>query len=151
EEPVGDDNCDFDISHNGFGSGAMFPVGETTVTWTVIDLSGNTASCSFTVTVVDNIAPTVDCEDIVTCESVVNWSVNASDNCGVESIEVTEGPESGSQFPIGTTTVSVLVSDAAGNTVSCSFDVTVEENPDAAYAGPDQFLCTNTTQLEAND
>ncbi len=152
DDPIGDDNCDFTMDVNdGLVSGSFFPIGTTTVTWTVTDVSGNTASCSFTVTVVDSTPPTVSCEDIVTCDPVVNWSVNAEDNCSVESIETVEGLPSGSEFPVGTTTVTVLVTDASGNTAECSFNVTVEENTNFADAGPDQVLCEGSeTQLEAN-
>nr|WP_321235643.1 HYR domain-containing protein [uncultured Psychroserpens sp.] len=42
--------------------------------------------------------------------------------------EQTAGLASGSDFPIGTTTNTFQITDISGNTVSCSFDVTVEEN-----------------------
>ena len=38
-------------------SGSVFPLGVTTNTFKIIDASGNTASCSFTVTVVQAITP----------------------------------------------------------------------------------------------
>ncbi|NOY47747.1 MAG: HYR domain-containing protein, partial [Chlorobi bacterium] len=54
--PVYSDNCDptpsIDFSH---ASGDVFPVGDTTVTITVVDASGNDASCSFVVTVVETV------------------------------------------------------------------------------------------------
>ncbi|WP_353777524.1 HYR domain-containing protein [Winogradskyella sp. 3972H.M.0a.05] len=42
--------------------------------------------------------------------------------------EQTAGLPSGSAFPIGTTTNTFLITDISGNFVTCSFDVTVEEN-----------------------
>jgi hypothetical protein len=36
---------------------AAFPIGVTTVTWTVTDNSGNTATCTQNVTVTDNVNP----------------------------------------------------------------------------------------------
>ncbi|WP_298900222.1 HYR domain-containing protein [uncultured Psychroserpens sp.] len=42
--------------------------------------------------------------------------------------EQTEGLASGSDFPIGTTTNTFIVTDIAGNFVTCSFDVVVSEN-----------------------
>ena len=39
-------------------SGSVFPAGVTTNTFVITDASGNTATCSFTVTVTDNVAPT---------------------------------------------------------------------------------------------
>ena len=42
-------------------SGSTFPVGTTTVTNTATDASGNTTSCSFTVTVTDTQNPVITC------------------------------------------------------------------------------------------
>jgi PKD repeat protein len=48
----------------GQASGTFFAVGTTTNTFTASDANGNTASCSFDVTVTDNEAPTVTCQDL---------------------------------------------------------------------------------------
>ena len=45
-------------------SGSVFPVGVTTVTSIATDASGNTATCSFDVTVIDNEAPVLLTQDI---------------------------------------------------------------------------------------
>ncbi|MBK8658632.1 MAG: HYR domain-containing protein [Bacteroidetes bacterium] len=70
--PVGTDNCPGATTTRTAGpaSGSTFPVGVTTVTHQVTASNGQTASCSFTVTVVDNQAPTITCP--------ANISVNAS-------------------------------------------------------------------------
>jgi len=114
-------------------SGSTFPTGTTTVTCTVSDASGNSANCTFTVTVNDNQPPTITCpSNIVTntapgqCAQVVTFSASASDNCpGVTTICT---PPSGSTFPKGTTPVSCTATDASGNTATCSFNVTVNDN-----------------------
>ena len=51
--PVGTDNCPNPVTARtaGLASGATFPIGTTTVTYTVTDASNNSTSCSFTVTV----------------------------------------------------------------------------------------------------
>lgn len=50
--PVGTDNCASTTTQvAGLASGSTFPVGTTTNTFRVTDASGNTAECSFTVTV----------------------------------------------------------------------------------------------------
>jgi hypothetical protein len=46
---------------------------------------------------------------------------------GVQPVTVVCNPPSGSTFPKGTTTVVCTATDAAGNTNTCSFDVTVED------------------------
>jgi hypothetical protein len=59
--PVGQDNCPGATTTRtaGGASGSVFPIGTTTVTHQVIDASGNTASCSFTVTV-KSVAQTIN-------------------------------------------------------------------------------------------
>lgn len=54
--PTGTDNCSgaTTAQTDGLASGALFPVGTTTNTFTVTDGAGLTASCSFTVTVLYN-------------------------------------------------------------------------------------------------
>jgi hypothetical protein len=109
-------------------SGSFFGVGDTTVTCT----SSAGPSCSFTVTVTDEEDPSISCPaDITvnapvgTCSAVVNFTVSGSDNCGAPTI--VSSPASGSAFPVGTTTVTATATDAAGNTKSCSFNVTVKD------------------------
>jgi len=106
--------------------------------WTLADNNlrdgntGNIATCSFTVTVVDNQPPSITCPAnisvIATSASgaVVNYTApSGSDNCiGVSNLRIA-GPESGSTFPIGTTTITYRATDAAGLTTDCSFSVTV--------------------------
>jgi hypothetical protein len=57
QTPVATDSCSTTVNTTrtaGLPSGASFPVGTTTNTYTATDASGNTASCSFTVTVLYN-------------------------------------------------------------------------------------------------
>ena len=57
------DNCTVasTIRVSGLASGATFPLGTTTIVYRVTDNSNNSATCSFTVTVVDNIPPSINC------------------------------------------------------------------------------------------
>jgi hypothetical protein len=109
-------------------SGSLFAVGETTVVCT----SSAGPACSFKVTVNDDTPPAVTCPpDIVVnapagdCSASVNFTVAAGDNCSVPT--VVSSPASGSDFPVGTTTVVTTATDAAGNSQSCSFTVTVKD------------------------
>jgi gliding motility-associated-like protein len=64
------------------------------------------------------------------CDAVVTWiAPAATDNCNIASFTSNFNP--GDVFPLGTSTVSYTAVDDAGNTVTCSFDVTVNdtENP----------------------
>jgi uncharacterized repeat protein (TIGR01451 family) len=61
-QPTTHDNCDTPTvtgtRSDGQSLNAPYPKGTTTITWTATDSSGNHASCTQTVTVVDNEAPT---------------------------------------------------------------------------------------------
>jgi len=116
----------------GLPSGSTFPVGVTTNTFRATDESGNSSTCSFTVTVTDNQAPTISCpaNQTVNATSAAGAVVTyvapvGTDNCSGASIVRTSGLASGSTFPIGTTTVTHTVTDGAGLTAVCSFNVTV--------------------------
>jgi subtilisin-like proprotein convertase family protein len=122
-------------------SGSSFPVGTTLVTCTATDASGNTNSCTFTVTVRDNQPPTIVCPSNITvsagagrCSSNVTFTVAATDLCGPVS-SLTSTPPSGSAFAVGTTLVTSVAMDASGNTNSCTFTVTVRDDQ------PPMILC----------
>ncbi|MBK9591879.1 MAG: HYR domain-containing protein [Crocinitomicaceae bacterium] len=134
------DNCPGQVITQtaGLASGSVFPIGTTTNTFVVTDASGNTATCSFNVTVNDTELPTITCNAPITvsndagvCGAVVTYTNTSTDNCPGQVITQTAGLASGSVFPIGTTTNTFVVTDASGNTATCSFNVTVNdtENP----------------------
>lgn len=115
-------------------SGSGFPVGTTTVTCSATDSHGNTGSASFTVTVVDRTGPVVSVpndQSVAATSSagaVVTYSVQAND--AVDGVLTPAcSPASGSTFPANvTTTVTCTAKDAAGNTTTASFNVTVEDS-----------------------
>ena len=133
-------------------AGVDFNLGTTTVLWTVTDGSGNTSSCTFNVTVVDNILPSISScgaagnqtvnVDAAQCnftQTGTAWNATATDNCTVSSIVATLSGATtasglttlaGVDFNIGTTTVLWTVTDGVGNSSSCTFDVTVVDNVD---------------------
>ena len=139
EAPIGTDNCDGAITslEGGLGSAANYYEygGTHTETWLVTDASGNTAECSFTITVADPLPPVITCpvdftvdNDPGDCGAVVNYAYPIdADNCPGWTTTQTEGLPSGSFFPEGNTTVSFTITDDAGNETSCSFVVTVED------------------------
>tara|TARA_R110002072_G_scaffold192257_1_gene349144 strand:- start:24138 stop:31889 length:7752 start_codon:yes stop_codon:yes gene_type:complete len=133
----------------GLASGSTFPVGTTTNTFVVTDGAGNTATCSFDVTINDTEAPMITCPgDIMVnndpgdCAAIVSFMATATDNC---SAMVTYSQDPGTSFPVGTTTVTATATDPAGNTASCTFDVTVTDNE------PPVAVCMDlTVQLDAS-
>ena len=111
-------------------SGSTFALGTTTVTATAIDAAGNTATRTFTVTVVDTTPPALTLPAPITAEATgpdgaaVGFTATATDIVS-GSLPVTFSAVPGSVFPLGVTTVTGSATDAAGNTSSGSFTVTV--------------------------
>lgn len=135
---------------SGLGVNGAFPVGTSTEVWTVTDAQSNTSSCSFTVTVQDNQAPTASCPSNITvsndagsCDAVVSYSGSASDNCPGSSIGLLSGLSSGSAFPVGSTTVTLRATDAAGLTNDCSFTVTVNDTENPSISCPSNINVSN--------
>lgn len=125
------------IQTAGLASGSEFPVGTTTVTFSATDEEDNTTTCTFSVIVIDNEDPTISCPDDI-LETVafgnntkqITYTVDYNDNCEGVSFEQTAGLPSGSEFPLGDTINTFIVTDDAGNTATCNFTVTIEEEPD---------------------
>ncbi|MCP4091344.1 MAG: HYR domain-containing protein, partial [Gammaproteobacteria bacterium] len=153
------DNCSGEsiAQTAGQASGTTFGIGITTNSFTVTDASGNTSSCSFTVTVADTEDPVATCpanisveNDASACGADVTYSVTSSDNCSGESIAQTAGQASGTTFGIGITTNSFTVTDASGNTSSCSFTVTVADTEDPVATCPANIsVSTDEAECEA--
>lgn len=124
-------------------SGSNFPLGNTTVTCTATDSQGNSASCTFTVTVVGDTTPPACPPSAITvtgCPPVMpDFATNGlvTDNCTpVGSIVVTQNPPAGTVLPPGTTGVALVACDAAGNCTPCIVEVT------AVYSGtPPAIVC----------
>ena len=112
-------------------SGSMFPLGATTVTCTATDASGNSATGSFTITVVDTTAPTLTlpANKVVDATrlggAVVSYTATATDTVDPRPA-VSCSPPSGSTFAIGATTVSCKATDASGNAATATFVVHVK-------------------------
>ena len=78
------------------------------------------------------------------CGSNVVFSVSAGDNCGVVSTNQVAGLPSGALFPVGVTTNIFVATDAAGNSNSCTFTVTVRD------ATPPSIICAPNVVVSAN-
>lgn len=132
--PVGSDNCSVGNISASIASGSFFNKGVTTVSLTATDPSGNSSNSSFTVTVLDTIAPVFTSgvsgisitPNANSCDAVVTWNApTATDNCSAVSYSFSQA--SGSTFPVGTTTVTVTATDADGNSRATNFDVVVTD------------------------
>ncbi|MFN9798595.1 MAG: HYR domain-containing protein, partial [Bacteroidota bacterium] len=107
-----------------------YPIGTTTVIWTVTDIHGNVTNCSLTITVGDDEDPTIVCpadQNVAfgpacsfTLPSYAALAVTA-DNCDA-SLTITQSPVAGTIIT-GTTTITLTATDDAGNATSCTFQV----------------------------
>ncbi|WP_034888919.1 HYR domain-containing protein [Gillisia sp. Hel_I_29] len=118
------------VSPNSF---TCAEVGENTVTLTVIDVNGNVATTTSTVTVEDKVAAVAVAKDInvqlnetgkvaITAADVDNGS---SDACGIASMSVS--PNSFTCAEVGENTVTLTVIDKNGNVATTTSTVTVED------------------------
>ncbi|MCX6904501.1 MAG: HYR domain-containing protein [Verrucomicrobia bacterium] len=140
--PTTSDNCG--VAGLANNAPAQFPVGLTTVTWTVTDICGNKATCAQTVTVHDSQAPVITtCPPAPTLTAGAGGTVAlpdlaaaavATDNCGTPTLQ--QAPAAATQVPAGTTSVVITARDAAGNTSTCTVVVTVQSGvkPEPAIA-----------------
>lgn len=148
--PTASDNC-FIASNSlfsGGASGSFFPVGTNTVVWRAVDGSGNTRTCSFTITVVDTQLPTITCPanivraaDPGSCGAVVNYNTpTANDNCGIQSVTQISGLPSGAYYDAGTVINVWRATDISNNTQTCSFSVTVTDSDPPVINCPDDIV-----------
>jgi len=129
-------------------SGAMFPLGTTTVSCSAFDSRGNMGTTSAQVRVVDTTPPTLNVPAPVTVEAGAGKDAVASTDPVIAAFLaaptardiVTPQPQvtvdAPSAFPIGTTTVTFTASDTAGNTTTRTSSVTVKPGPAAPAPTP---------------
>ncbi|NNF02174.1 MAG: T9SS type A sorting domain-containing protein [Bacteroidia bacterium] len=103
------------------------------VTLTATDGSGNSSSCTSLVTVVDNAPPTALCQSLtIQLDSMGNASVTAAqvagsstDNCGIDTIILSKSDFTCAD--VGSDTITATITDAAGNSSTCTAIITVED------------------------
>ena len=130
------DTCDTDpsVSWSHDPTTTVFPLGDTQVTATATDASGNNAVQTMTVSVVDTTVPTLTTsgdETVTQSEAAgatATFSAAASDICDSSPV-ITWSHESGSVFPVGQTTVTCTATDTSGNASVQTLTVTVISSP----------------------
>jgi gliding motility-associated-like protein len=149
--PTASDNCAMSSFTSSHTPGSSFPKGTTTVTYTAIDVKGNTSTCTFNVIVQDVTKPVISgCPSDITvsanasCQAVVSWTAPTfTDNCSGGTLTTTKTP--GSTFSVGTTPVTYTAADAAGNTSTCTFNVIVQDATKPVISG-----CPSNITVSAN-
>jgi uncharacterized repeat protein (TIGR01451 family) len=153
------DNCNFNVSRTGVPAGNFFPVGTTTITYTVTDGAGNQATDTQTVTVVDDTDPIIaaPADASYVCPSEVP-TANPSqatrgdvldengnplppgppiDNCGTPTVSVTENTTgAGSAADPMIITRTFTATDAANNSASAVQTITVIDSVAPTVTAP---------------
>ncbi len=82
------------------------------------------------------------------CSAIANFGGTATDTeDGNISGDIVATPASGSAFPVGTTVVTLSITDSDGNTSECMFNVTVVDNEAAVLTCPADISQTNDAGL----
>lgn len=122
------------------------------VTYTATDANGNSSYCTATVTVEDNIPPTVLCKDMtvnLNNNGVGNLStLGGLDNGSTDNCEITNSVWSLLSFDcadVGTVTVTQTFWDANGNSANCTQSVLVQD-----LIPPNANCSDLTLQLDAS-
>ncbi|MEN9347164.1 MAG: hypothetical protein RLZZ77_675, partial [Bacteroidota bacterium] len=152
--PIATDNCGIlsitnDYNNSGNASG-YFPVGTTTIVWTITDVNNNTVNCTTQIVVTDTEQPVINCIGDITvnndadqCGAIVNYDLPiASDNCAVQDVVLIAGNPSGDLFPVGTTIVTYAATDIHGNITNCSFNVIVIDAQEPVIDCPSNIQVT---------
>jgi len=136
-----------------------FPLGETVITWTATDSSGNSATATQTVTVVDTTAPSVTAPDSITIEASGSEGNLADIGLGsgsdtVEILSVTN--DSPDTFPLGETVITWTATDSSGNSATATQTVTVVDTTAPELIVPedvivDRFSLENLVEIGAAD
>ncbi|MBA0883383.1 HYR domain-containing protein [Flavobacterium undicola] len=136
--PITADNCTvYSVKNNAPSS---YPIGNTTVTWTVTDASNNIATATQIVTVKDITLPTISTlatkaaytNSNCTATGVVLGTPVTADNCSVASIS-NDAPTT---FPLGITKVTWTVKDTSGNTVTAIQTIVVSDATKPTITAP---------------
>jgi hypothetical protein len=144
----------YGVRSDGLPLNAAYPIGVTTITWTAKDNLGSTVSCTQPITVADTQKPILICaqnialntDNVLTGLQLLNLQAPAtSDNC-TQSVTVTarrsDGLDISDLFPIGTTFITWIATDDAGNKDSCQQVITITlEVPKFAVAPEDAIRC----------
>jgi len=121
----------------------VFPVGETTVTWTAVDASGNSASATQTVTIVDTTKPGLSIPQDQTIEAsslegtlVEIGQAEVHDITGISSI-VHDAPD---VFPLGSTLIAWTATDNHDNTTIAYQRITVVDTTTPTIISPQDIV-----------
>ena len=157
DTPVVMDNCAIETVWNDFNNSAdasgVYPLGITTVNWMVVDVNGNSSTCSMTVDVQTAGPPVVDCPEDISVEATIG-------ECGADIVvpamvfqyecsilevmnDYTGSDDASAFYPVGTTVVTWTVTDVSMNVVQCNMIVTVTDLQLPTISCPENIQLSN--------
>lgn len=160
--PAGSDNCvaiTMQTDLTGLSSGSIFPVGVTTLEYTVADSSGNTASCTFDITILDYPDTALVMADTAICDSksllisaiapnsgTGEWTVI---NGGTATINNQFASTSGvNNLQYGANTFVWNVSSASCGSNTDTLTVRVDEMPNPSASTLEEMASCETNAIE---
>lgn len=119
-----------DIQPNSY-----FKIGSTNVTYKATDQIGNSASCSFTVNVIDTESPKIDCPtvpitvfaDTLKCGQTVPLPTYSDNSGKVPLISASTNLSPNNFYPVGKTDISITLRDSSGNVKNCDYKIIVKD------------------------
>ena len=138
-------------------SGSTFTRGVTTVSCSATDSRGNASAGSFTVTVRDE-APTITVPSTQTVEALDATGARVNFVPQPTATDTLDGPlvpscspASGSQFPLGTSTVTCTATDSGGASSKASFEVVVRDTSPPVVTPPLDVVVVTDAPLSQAD
>lgn len=135
--PEAKDNCGKVTVTQTKGSppGSSFPIGSSSVSFTATDESGNQTTCTFTITVEENIVPDVVCNNNIVTYAIAQEPYRAVTyetpyvlvKGEKRFMNLRKGLASNSNFPVDETVVQYDVQTPEAGVLSCSFTVIVKD------------------------
>eukprot|EP00730_Choanoeca_flexa_P007518 TRINITY_DN12343_c1_g1_i2.p1 TRINITY_DN12343_c1_g1~~TRINITY_DN12343_c1_g1_i2.p1 ORF type:complete len:1022 (+),score=263.65 TRINITY_DN12343_c1_g1_i2:304-3066(+) len=126
-------------------AGNILPIGSNTVTCIATDGAGNQAECTYTVTVVDDEAPLLSCNNVTRNIPYpdVEASVDLSFVSVIDNVDSTLSAScNASKHGVGTHAVGCVATDRAGNTAQCVFYATFFYNCEVVMLPWENFACS---------
>ncbi len=136
-----------------------------TVSITATDLNGNTSQCTFEVTLVDTLPPTLTCPPMQadTFNTACSYELEdlrdlatVMDNCSpVDSIVLGQNPLPGGGFdgPAVDQVVTITATDGSGNRTQCTFELQVRDRtpPVVICPEPDTLFTNSACEVTVGD
>jgi hypothetical protein len=140
-------------------AGSPAGLGNNLITITVTDASGNRATCTSVLTVVDTTPPTIICPANLTVSAddhgqavVPDYlaTLNAADTCTpAASLREAQDPAAGTLVSVGANLITITVTDAAGNPATCTTTFTVVDTTPPTVVCPANLTILGNDQCQA--